>query len=233
MAQLYQIINNFPQLQGKNAFEKQADLFRRLGGAGQYTGSLQQNTWLLNNINNGTAQRTLEQTTVPAQAQTQAPLDPYDALKQTALSNNLLKAEQSFEDINPFSNYFNEDLYRQSVRQGLQPEIDRVTGNLKADDLSYRDREQQAFDNNIRALKQGMANKGSFYGGARMGQQRVQTANRNRDLDDYTRDYTNRMIENERGFNRIIEDDTAREKQLKKTGWTEEKTNYYKNPNYK
>jgi len=229
MATLSQLISGFSGVTGANNFEKQKKLYQLLGGKGNYVGDLNQNLFLLNNQNRW------GQITQPASAPVPAPVpqDPYDILKQTALNNNLLKSEVDFESINPFSKYFDENIFRNAVKQGIQPEIDRVMGNLNANDASYRANELQNFNNNARALNQNYANQGAFFGGARMAKQNILSNNRQRSLDDYTRSFNNQRLEQERNFNRTIEDQLAAEKQKKMTGYQEEKTNYYKNPTYK
>ena len=232
MAQLYQLINTIPGLQGKSAFEKQQDLYKRLGGQGVYTGDINQNTWLLNNINSGKATSALA-APAPVTAQAVAPSSPYDILKQTALDNQLLKSEVAFEDINPFSKYFNEDLFRQSVAQGIKPEVDRITGNLNAGDQSYRQTEQRAFQNNVNTLNQNASNTGSFYGGARIAKQNRLADTRNQGLADYSRSFNDQMLNTKRQFDRTIEDQVAAEKLKKTQGYNEEKGTYYKNATYK
>ncbi len=231
MAYLYQLINNLQGLEGGNSYEKQANLFKKLGGQGNYIGNAAQNNWLLTQINNGSAQKAI----VPqplAQPVATAPQNPYDVLKQTALGNNLLKSEVSFESLNPFSKYFDENLFRNSLQQGVQPEIDRVTGNLNANDQSYRTTEAKTYDNNTKALNQNLANTGSFYGGVRAGQQSNLDTSRNLNLADYTRSFNDQMLNTQRNYQRTIEDQVAAEKTKKAQGYAEEKTNYMKNPNY-
>lgn len=230
MAQLYQLIQNVPGLSGNNSYEKQADLWRKLGGGGNYVGSYDQNMLLLSKINDGTAGRISNPQPIEQAPQAQAP-NSLDIMAQQALSSNVLnKTDMSkFMD---FSDYWNENLFRDAVKQGIQPEVDRVMGNMNADDQYYRKNEQQAYQNNQNALNQNFANRNAFFGGARVANQNKLTTDRNSALDEYIRKFNNQKLETQRSYDRIVEDQVGAERINKEKGYQEEKSTY-QNQQYK
>lgn len=117
MAYLYQRIMDVPGLSG-TAGQRQKDLYERLGAPmGGYTGSYDQNIWLLNQINQGNYGA--------AQAQPQAAAAGGGAL----IPGTNIPAPQEvtpFDQVLPFSKVFDPTLINQLAEQQIRPDVERA-----------------------------------------------------------------------------------------------------------
>jgi hypothetical protein len=109
---LYQKIMDVPGLSG-SAGERQSQLYQRLGSPmGAYTGSLDQNLWLLNQINSGN----IGQPTAPT-----TPTPAYTIPTPTAVT--------PFESVLPYNQVFNQNLIQGLAESQIMPEIQRQQGS--------------------------------------------------------------------------------------------------------
>lgn len=213
-------------LGGGNTYNKQKEIYERLGSPlGAYTGSYDQNVYLLNNQNRWNS---------PAPAQTAAaPASPFDSLKQQALSSQMLKEIRPFEEVSPFTDFFRENLVRQSFAQLLQPEQQRLqkiaedqygtqTGNLN-----------RTFDRQVDTTNQNYANRGAFFGGVRNAGVGLVNDERNRSLGEALKQKQLEDFNRQRDYTRQLESQVQQEKAFKNQQYLDEKNRYLTNPQYR
>lgn len=209
MARLADLIKSVQGVGGGNSFEMQKRLYQALGSPkGTYRGDYNQNVFLLDQIkrkNFGSLNRP-----APAPITAPAPISPFDALKQQALSDPSLQRVKAFEQVNPFTNFFNEGTTRDSLKQLFRPEFNRVNNQAS-----------EVYQQNQGNLNQRFANQGTFFGGARQ-----------RNLMDLTKQNTDQTFLRDREQNRMVEDRVLDERSLKQKEYEDEKTRYLKNPQY-
>lgn len=210
MAYLYQLIRNVPGLSGSD-YDRQRQLYEKLGSPqGPYKGTYQQNVFLINKINDGSAAKaTQPKQQAPAPAPTPQPGE-IDKIKEVALANSILKEEIPFSELTKFDDkYFNEQLVKDAITKYLQPEFEREDALIKskydtatnranedytlnlnevnANDGFYRTQEEKAFMRALQSINQGFANSGAFFGGARTAQVGQTSDDRNEQLAEYLR----------------------------------------------
>lgn len=125
MAYLYQEINKVPGLTG-SSYERQKQLYQRLGSPlGNYTGSYQQNIWLLQQIakgNYGTQQTTPEPTT-PAVDPTQEVVNEVggDEVSKGPVFGEVLPYDEAWGNLKPY--------FQQQAEWEINPEQRRLLNN--------------------------------------------------------------------------------------------------------
>lgn len=121
MAYLYQRIMNVPGLTGSSS-ERQRQLYERLGAPmGSYTGSLDQNSFLLNNINQGNTGQAAA--TPQAQTPRQVAMNTQPTIPGTTFP--VPNKMTPFEEVLPYDRVFNRDFVNQLGMQQIMPEISR------------------------------------------------------------------------------------------------------------
>lgn len=208
---LYQDIMNVPGLTG-TAQQRQAQLWARLRPGEKYVPDEKNNTFLAQQI----AKKNFGAPAPVQVAPQKAPVsnNPFDTLKKTALSNNILKEEIPYEQINPFSQFFNADAARKFIEQTYKSEFEREKGLINDAYNKNKVRSQEDYNTNVNTLNasdqifkrdnalglqkaqtvtnQNLANSGSFYGGVRTGQLKELDDNNNRIVSDYQADFNRR-----------------------------------------
>lgn len=206
------------------SFDNRKSVYERLGSPyGAYTGSSQQNNWLLNN----------QSKWGQGQAAQPAAANSFDALKDQALQSQMLKEIKPYEEVTPFTNFFNEDLVRGSFSQLFQPEQQRL-GELatKAYDTSTGNLNRQ-FDQTVDTTNQSFANNNALFGGARRASLGKVNEDRTRGLGELLSAKEQEDFNRSREFNRQIEEQVQREKSFKNQQYLDEKNRYLTNPIYK
>lgn len=207
------------------SFSNRKAVYDRLGAPqGAYTGSAAQNNWLLQN------QSKWGQASAPAAA---APQDPFANLKNQALSSEMLREVTPYEQVNPFSNFFNEDLVRGSFSQLFKPEQERLTGIAEESYNRNVGNLNRNFDQTVNDTTQTYANNGALFGGARRAGINKVNEDRTRGLGDLLTAKTQDDYNRQREFNRNIEEQVQREKAFKNQQYLDEKNRYLTNPKYK
>jgi len=137
MAYLYESIGNLPGLSG-NSYAKQRQLYEKMGSPmGNYSGSYDQNIWLLNQINNGSALKALQ----PQAAPTTPTVSPA-VTKAQEITNPMTEQvpggnTETMQSLDAYWSYLNPQA-RASALEVVQPEILRnyntanrgITSNL-------------------------------------------------------------------------------------------------------
>ncbi len=160
--------------------------------------------------------------------------NPFDNMKNAFASSGVLKQTESFEQLNPFSNYFNANLAKQKedfFKNKFQFETDRENNLFNEEDKSFRRNELDAYTNNQNALNQNLANNGAMFGGVAQFQRNDLDTKRTNGLNDYMRNFNDRKLMLERNqFNRV-DDSVKNEEQLAQRRYEEDKNKFNKQKN--
>lgn len=207
------------------SFDNRKQVYDRLGSPfGAYTGNAQQNNWLLQNQSKwGQA----------GNASAPAAGDPFENLKNQALSSQILKEIRPYEEVNPFTNFFNEQLVRDTFTKLFQPEQQRLSDIASQNYNLGVSNTNRGFDQQIQTTNQNAANRGAFFGGVRGAQVGKVNEERGRSLGELLRTKEQDDFNRTREFNRQTEEQVQREKAFKNQQYLDEKNRYLTNPQYR
>lgn len=138
-----------------------------------------------------------------------------------------------YEEVNPFTNFFNEDLVRGTFSQLFKPEQDRLSQMAQQDYTTATGDVNRNFDTTVRNTNQNYADRGAFFGGVRNAGVNKVNEERDRSLGTLLTNKERTDFDRQREFNRQTEEQVQREKAFKNQQYLDEKNRYLTNPRYK
>ncbi len=219
---LFQDIMKVPGLSG-TALQRQAQLYKQITGKTDYNGSSSQNNMLLKNL--GGARGTATIAPKPAAA----PADWASSMKTAFSESDLLKAGARYEEINPWSQFFNEERAKQTrdkITNIYKPDFDRQNEDRAYGDQTFRRDNTIAFNDNMSTTRNNLAANGALFGGVRQGVENKLNTSNNNYMADYQRRFETEKFNAGRQQNRTIEQGMSTEEGIAKTEYNEKKNKF-------